>query len=555
MQLTNPVNGSTIAGTIAIAATATDNQSGVSVTFYVDNAPVGAPVTAPPYTIPWNTKSTTGGIHVLTADAVDTAGNIGHATPVSVTVDNSHPPNLIGKDVTVFADGQGTMTTPSFSTSIPGDLLVAFVGYDGPSNLPQTATVSGAGLTWSLVQRSNIQPGTAEIWAARATGVLSAVTVTAQTGSGGSYHGSLTVIAFTNAAGTGIVGRASAPTGPPDIYLPGIEGGNWVFAVGNDWDHAVTRTPVSGQTLVHQRVDTQVGDTFWVQSTAMPSAADGIVTIHDDAPTNDQWNYAAVEIVATRATESWTISGTITPLPAGTGVTVTLSGTASAVATTNSSGSYSFTGLTNGSYTVTPSKTGFSFSPGSQAVVINNGNATVPSFTATAVSTWTISGTITPLPAGTGVTVTLSGAASAVATTNSLGNYSFTGLTNGSYIVTPSKAGLTFAPVSSSLTVNNGNIGGVNFAANSPPPPTSISIDTTVWGDGSTARPTISTTPFSTTSGNELLLAFIATDYVSGSNTVVTNVTGAGLTWYGGEDEYGARNGGNLARILAFGAE
>ena len=71
----------------------------------------------------------------------------------------------------------------------------------------------------------------------------------------------------------------------------------------------------------------------------------------------------------------------------------------------------------------------------------------------------------------------------------------------------------------------------MNFAANSPPPPTSISIDTTVWGDGSTARPTISTTPFSTTSGNELLLAFIATDYVSGSNTVVTNVTGAGLTW------------------------
>ena len=129
------------------------------------------------------------------------------------------------------------------------------------------------------------------------------------------------------------------------------------------------------------------------------------------------------------------------------------------------------------------------------------------------------------------MTVTLSGAASAVGTTNSSGSYSFTGLTNGSYTVTPSKAGLTFAPVSSSLTVNNGNIGGVNFAANSPPPPTSISIDTTVWGDGSTARPTISTTPFSTTSGNELLLAFIATDYVSGSNTVVTNVTGAGLTW------------------------
>jgi hypothetical protein len=52
--------------------------------------------------------------------------------------------------------------------------------------------------------------------------------------------------------------------------------------------------------LVHRRVDTQVGDTYWVQSTAAPSTADALVDIHDSAPTSDQWNYAAVEIVATR---------------------------------------------------------------------------------------------------------------------------------------------------------------------------------------------------------------------------------------------------------------
>jgi hypothetical protein len=51
---------------------------------------------------------------------------------------------------------------------------------------------------------------------------------------------------------------------------------------------------------VHQYVDTQVGDTFWVQSTAAPSTGIELVTIHDTAPTDDQWNYAAVEIVATR---------------------------------------------------------------------------------------------------------------------------------------------------------------------------------------------------------------------------------------------------------------
>jgi hypothetical protein len=191
------------------------------------------------------------------------------------------------------------MQTPAFSTTSPTELLVAFVAYDGPSTAAQTATVSGAGLPWQLAKRSNAQHGTAEIWVANATDFLTSVTVTSQPATTG-YHGSLTVIAFTNAAGVGVVGQASAPSGAPDIFLPGVLAGNWVFAAGNDWDRAVGRTPVSGQVLVHQRVDTQIGDTYWVQSTAAPSTADGLVDIHDNAPTNDRWNYVAVEIVATR---------------------------------------------------------------------------------------------------------------------------------------------------------------------------------------------------------------------------------------------------------------
>jgi len=45
------------------------------------------------------------------------------------------------------------------------------------------------------------------------------------------------------------------------------------------------------------------------------------------------------------------------------GVTVDLSGTATATTTTNSSGYYRFTGLANGSYTITPSRTGCTFTP------------------------------------------------------------------------------------------------------------------------------------------------------------------------------------------------
>jgi hypothetical protein len=247
----------------------------------------------------WDTRTSDAGTHVLSATALDAANLTGTSAPVTVTVDNTHPPALIGKDATVSVDGIGTITTPAFSTATAGDLLMAYVGFDGPLTGPQTATVSGAGLTWTLVMRSNTQAGTSEIWTARPAGTLVNRTVQASPGVSG-FHGSLTVIAFKNAAGIGVMGRTGAMTGAPDIFLPGISAGNWVFAVGNDWDRAVSRTPVSGQVLVHQFVDTSVGDTFWVQSTSAPSTATGLVDIHDNAPIDDRWNYAAAEIIATR---------------------------------------------------------------------------------------------------------------------------------------------------------------------------------------------------------------------------------------------------------------
>jgi hypothetical protein len=300
VQLQSPSAGSTANAVISLSATATAQIGIPSVQFYVDNVAVGSPLTATPFLQTWDTQTVADGAHVLSAIATDQTGLTGNSGPVAITVDNSHPANPIGFDAQLSKDGSNTLQTAAFSTTTNSDLLVAFVAYDGPSIAgAQTATVSGAGLPWQLVKRSNTQFGTAEIWVAKATDFLTSVTVSSQPGIAG-YHGSLTVIAFTNASGPGIVGQASAPTGAPDIYLPGVRAGNWVFAVGNDWNSATARTPVSGQVLVHQDVDKGVGDTYWVQSTTAPSTADALVDIHDSAPTTDQWNYAALEIVATR---------------------------------------------------------------------------------------------------------------------------------------------------------------------------------------------------------------------------------------------------------------
>ena len=292
VQMTAPDAGATVSATVTVAANVASSEGISSVTFYVDGTEIATPLTAPPYMTTWDTETATAGLHQLTATAIDITGNSGTSAPVTVTVDNSNPPNLIGVYARESVDGSGTMTAPTVTTSQDGELLVAFVSYDGPQNSPQTATVSSTGLTWTLVKRSNHQAGTAEIWMAYASDAPETISATAQPGVSTTYHGSLTVIAFTNAAGPGIVNQASAPTGPPDVYLPGVSAGNWVFAVGNDWDNAIARTPVSGQVLVHQKLDTQVNDTYWVQSTAAPSTANALVDIHDSAPTTDQWNYA-----------------------------------------------------------------------------------------------------------------------------------------------------------------------------------------------------------------------------------------------------------------------
>ena len=50
--------------------------------------------------------------------------------------------------------------------------------------------------------------------------------------------------------------------------------------------------------MLNQVVDTGVGDTFWSQCQIGGVAAPGtVVTINDTAPTNDQWNFTAVEIL------------------------------------------------------------------------------------------------------------------------------------------------------------------------------------------------------------------------------------------------------------------
>jgi Big-like domain-containing protein/exo-rhamnogalacturonan lyase-like protein len=97
-SITSPAAAATVAGTISITATASDNVGVVGVQFQLDGTNLGAEDTASPYSASWNTTTATNGAHTLSAIARDAAGNKTTAT-VSVTVSNIAPTTAMGVGV------------------------------------------------------------------------------------------------------------------------------------------------------------------------------------------------------------------------------------------------------------------------------------------------------------------------------------------------------------------------------------------------------------------------------------------------------------------------
>ncbi len=181
---------------------------------------------------------------------------------------------------------------------------------------------------------------------------------------------------------------------------------------------------------------------------------------------------------------SFNLSGQVTFNSSGLGgVTLTLSGSLSSVTSTDSNGNYSFAVQAGGSYTVTPSLNGFSFTP--PAATFNNlSSDQTANFVATQmVATVTISGQVTLNGNGLpGVTMTPSWQQTPV-TTDSSGNYTFTVPAGGNYTVTPSLSGYTFNPPSATfLNISTNQV--ANFSATLIIVQYTISGQVTLYGNG-----------------------------------------------------------------------
>jgi len=166
------------------------------------------------------------------------------------------------------------------------------------------------------------------------------------------------------------------------------------------------------------------------------------------------------------------ITGTITAGLGGpiSGVTVTLSGSDTGTTQTDSSGNYTFANLApGGNFTVTPTKTPFTFVPANRT--FNNLSAhQTANFT---VATFSVSGRVTAASGGAGVidvTLSITGTESGTTQTDANGNYTFaTVAKGGNYTITPSKPDAlvtyTFSPTTRSITNLSANTTGLDFTA------------------------------------------------------------------------------------------
>lgn len=144
-------------------------------------------------------------------------------------------------------------------------------------------------------------------------------------------------------------------------------------------------------------------------------------------------------------------------------VTLTLAGDTAATTSTDGSEHYAFNHLSNGTYSITPSKTGFGFSPSSRTLTISDESITGNNFAASSAGLYSISGYVTGADS---VTVSLRDQVVST-TTGADGYYAFHHLPAGSYTLVPQKTGYDFSPSSQTEVITNTSTTEINFAASS----------------------------------------------------------------------------------------
>jgi glucose/arabinose dehydrogenase len=125
VALTEPSNGATVSGTVAVSATAGDDVGVAGVRFEVDGAAIGVEDTTAPYSVQWDSRSVAPGPHSLSAIARDAAGNLSTRATVGVTVAAPPPPPSALVAAYSFSEAGGATTADATGKGHTGTLTGA----------------------------------------------------------------------------------------------------------------------------------------------------------------------------------------------------------------------------------------------------------------------------------------------------------------------------------------------------------------------------------------------------------------------------------------------
>jgi hypothetical protein len=242
VALTAPLSNSIVSGTIAVSAGASDNVGVNMVELYANGVLLFAS-NASPYNFTWDTTQVANGSYILTARAVDSSGNSGTSSAVTVTVQNA---DTSAPTISAFS-------MPTSATS----LTVAVSSFSASDNV---------GVTGYLITESATAPSSsASGWSSSAP--------TSFTFSG---EGTKTAYAWTKDAAGNVSAAKSATT---TIKLPSV---------------VIVASPADGAT-VSATVAIKAGVSTGVSLTKMYFYVDGSLRAADTkAPYSYNWNSKVV---------------------------------------------------------------------------------------------------------------------------------------------------------------------------------------------------------------------------------------------------------------------
>jgi thermitase len=153
VSISAPSASATVAGTVSVLGTATDNVGVIKIELDVDGAAV-ATATSSPFSFSWNSATVSNGSHSITVKAYDAASNIGSAL-VTINVNN----------VVAITPPSVSIAAPLTSTSVSGTVLVqgsatdssgvAKIELDVDGVAVATATASPFSFSWNSASKTN----------------------------------------------------------------------------------------------------------------------------------------------------------------------------------------------------------------------------------------------------------------------------------------------------------------------------------------------------------------------------------------------------------------